>query len=91
MKAEDKPSTSPFDPADFLENGDAILGYLTDALASGDPAFIDDALDVSVRAARRLGPISATNLLPSDYEAFFAGLGAGAELETNLSRLQQFD
>ncbi len=54
MKAEDKPSTSPFDPADFLENGDAILGYLTDALASGDPAFIDDALDVSVSAAKRL-------------------------------------
>ena len=86
MKAEDKPSTSPFDPADFLENGDAILGYLTDALASGDPAFIDDALDVSVRAARRLGPISATNLLPSDYEAFFAGLGAGAELGEELQR-----
>lgn len=84
MTAEDKPPTSSFDPADFLENGDAILGYLTDALASGDPAFIDDALDVSVRAARRLGPISATNLLPSDYEAFFAGLGAGAELGEEL-------
>lgn len=84
MKAEDKPSTSPFDPADFLENGDAILGYLTDALASGDPAFIDDALDVSVRAARRLGPISATNLRPYDYEAFFAGLDAGAELGEGL-------
>ena len=80
MKAEDKPSTSPFDPADFLENGDAILGYLTDALASGDPTFIDDALDVSVSAAKRLATISATNLLPSDYEAFFARLGAGAEL-----------
>ena len=80
MTAEDKPPTSSFDPADFLENGDAILGYLTDALASGDPAFIDDALDVSVSAAKRLATISATNLLPSDYEAFFARLGAGAEL-----------
>ena len=84
MKAEDKPSTSPFDPVDFLENGDAILGYLTDALACGDPAFIDDALDVTVRAAKRLGTISATNLPPSDYEAFFAGLGAGAELGEQL-------
>ena len=84
MKAEDKPSTSPFDPADLLENGDAILGYLTDALACGDPAFIDDALDVTVRAAKRLGTISATNLPPSDYEAFFAGLGAGAELGEQL-------
>ncbi|MCB1360283.1 MAG: hypothetical protein KDJ96_03915 [Rhodobacteraceae bacterium] len=84
MTAEDKPPTSSFDPADFLENGDAILGYLTDALASGDPAFIDDALDVSVRAAKRLGTIAATNLPPSDYEAFFAGLGAGAELSEEL-------
>ncbi|SFK77628.1 YgiT-type zinc finger protein [Shimia haliotis] len=84
MKAEDKPSTSPFDPADFLENGDAILGYLTDALACGDPAFIDDALDVTVRAAKRLGTTSAKNLLPSDCEAFFAGLGAGAELGEEL-------
>jgi YgiT-type zinc finger domain-containing protein len=84
MKAEDKPPTSPFDPADFLENGDAILGYLTDALASGDPAFVEDALDVSVRAAKRLGTISATNLHPSDYEIFFAGLGAGVELGEEL-------
>lgn len=84
MTAEDKPPTSSFDPADFLENGDAILGYLTDALVNGDPAFIDDALDVSVRAAKRLGTIAATNLPPSDYEAFFAGLGAGAELSEEL-------
>ena len=84
MTAEDEPPTSSFDPADFLENGDAILGYLTDALASGAPAFIDDALDVSVRAAKRLGPISATNLPSCDYEAFFAGLGAGAELGEEL-------
>lgn len=73
MKAEDKPSTSPFDPADSLENGDAILGYLTDALASGDPAFIDDALDLSVRAAKRLGPISATNLRPMIMKPFLLG------------------
>lgn len=60
MKAEDKPSTSPFDPADLLENGDMILGYLTNALASDDPAFIDDALDVALRAAKRLEAAEAT-------------------------------
>ena len=32
MKAEDKPSTSPFDPADFLDNGAAILEYSIDAI-----------------------------------------------------------
>ncbi len=84
MKAEDKPSTSPFDPADFLENGDAILGYLSDALASRDPAFIDDAFDVAHRAAKRLGKITATNLRPIDYETFFAALGADAELGDEL-------
>lgn len=84
MKAEDKPSTSPFDPADFLENGDAILGYLTDALASRHPAFIDDAFDVAHRAAKRLGTITATNLRSFDYETFFAALGADAELGDEL-------
>lgn len=60
MKAEKKPSTSPFDPADLLENGDMIVGYLTDALASDDPAFIDDALDVALRAAKWLEAAEAT-------------------------------
>ncbi|MDP7150284.1 MAG: YgiT-type zinc finger protein [Paracoccaceae bacterium] len=84
MKAKDKPSTSPFDPADFLENGDAILGYLSDALASRDPALINDAFDVAHRAAKRLGTVTATNLRPFDYETFFAALGADAELGDEL-------
>lgn len=84
MNAEDKPSTSPFDPADYLENGDAILGYLSDALARRDPAFIDDAFDVAHRAAKRLGTVTATNLRPFDYETFFAALGADAELGDEL-------
>ena len=84
MKAEDKPSTSPFDPADLLENGDMILRYLRDALASRDPAFIDDAFDVAQRAAKRLSTITATNLRSFDYETFFAALGADAELGDEL-------
>jgi YgiT-type zinc finger domain-containing protein len=84
MKAEDEPSTSPFDPADFLENGDMILGYLSDALASRDPAFIDDAFDVAHRAAKRLGTVTATNLRPFGYETFFAALVADAELGDEL-------
>jgi YgiT-type zinc finger domain-containing protein len=84
MKAGDKLPTTPFDAADFLENGDMILGYLTDALASRDPAFIDDALDVAQRAAKRLSAITVTNLRSSDYETFFAALGASAELSEEL-------
>ena len=39
-----------FDPAHYLDNKDAIAGYLTDALETGDNAFITDALGVVARA-----------------------------------------
>lgn len=42
--------TTPFDPAEYLDNDEAVAVYLTDALESGDPAFIADALGVVARA-----------------------------------------
>ena len=42
--------TRPFDPAKYLENDEAIADYLTDALETGDPAFVSDALGVVARA-----------------------------------------
>lgn len=39
-----------FDPAQYLDNPEAIAGYLTDALETGDSAFITDALGVVARA-----------------------------------------
>jgi probable addiction module antidote protein len=42
--------TRPFDPARYLNNGKAIAAYMTDALETGDPAFIADALGVVARA-----------------------------------------
>nr|WP_220180855.1 addiction module antidote protein [Paracoccus versutus] len=42
--------TTAFDPAEYLDNDEAIAGYLSDALATGDGAFIADALGVVARA-----------------------------------------
>jgi probable addiction module antidote protein len=42
--------TKPFDPAAYLDNPDSIAAYMTDALETGDPAFVADALGVIARA-----------------------------------------
>jgi probable addiction module antidote protein len=42
--------TRPFDPAKYLDNDEAIADYLTDALETGDPAFVSDAFGVVARA-----------------------------------------
>ena len=54
-------TTQPFDPAKYLEDDEAIAAYMSDALESGDPSFIADALGVVARAsgmseiARKIG------------------------------------
>ncbi len=42
--------TKPFDPADYLDNDETIAAYMTEALETGDPAFVSDALGVVARA-----------------------------------------
>jgi probable addiction module antidote protein len=42
--------TKPFDPAEYLDSPDAIATYMTEALETGDPAFVADALGVIARA-----------------------------------------
>jgi probable addiction module antidote protein len=44
--------TRTFDPADYLDNDEAIAEYLTAALETDDPALIADALGVAARARR---------------------------------------
>lgn len=44
------PKTKLFDPAEYLDDSESIAAYLSDALESGDPAFIADALGVVARA-----------------------------------------
>jgi len=45
-----KATTKPFDPAEYLDDSDSIAAYMTEALESGDPAFVADALGVVARA-----------------------------------------
>jgi probable addiction module antidote protein len=42
--------TRPFDPAVYLETDEALAAYLTEALETGDAAFIADALGIAARA-----------------------------------------
>lgn len=42
--------TRPFDPAEYLDDPESVAAYMTDALESGDPAFVADALGVIARA-----------------------------------------
>jgi probable addiction module antidote protein len=45
-----KTMTRPFDPAVYLETDKALAAYLTEALETGDAAFIADALGIAARA-----------------------------------------
>ncbi len=42
--------TKPFDPAEYLDDMDAIPAYLGEALGIEDPAFVVDALGLVARA-----------------------------------------
>lgn len=42
--------TKPFDPAEYLDDSESIAVYMSEALESGDPAFVADALGVVARA-----------------------------------------
>jgi probable addiction module antidote protein len=50
-----------FDPTEYLDSDEAVAAYVTEALETGDPAFVADALGVVARArgmseiARRAG------------------------------------
>ena len=42
--------TQPFDPAAYLDDAESLAAYMSEALATEDPAFIADALGVVARA-----------------------------------------
>jgi hypothetical protein len=50
MPTKAKIKTRSFDPADYIDNEEAAAAYIEEALDSGDPAFIADALGVVARA-----------------------------------------
>lgn len=45
-----KIATTPFDSSEILDSPEAIAAYLSDAMASGDAAEFQDALNVVARA-----------------------------------------
>jgi probable addiction module antidote protein len=47
--------TRPYDSAEFLDTDHLRALYLTEALSTGDPAFIADAIDTIARARRLHG------------------------------------
>ncbi|OOE50012.1 addiction module antidote protein [Salinivibrio kushneri] len=55
-------TTTPFDPAAFLDNQEALQAYLDEAMQTGDPAFIADALGVIARAKGMAGIAKQTGL-----------------------------
>ena len=42
--------TRSFDAAEYLDSSEGIAAYITEAIESGDPAFVADAFGVIARA-----------------------------------------
>lgn len=51
--AKRKMKTTPFDPADYIDNEEAAGFFLAEAQATGDERFIEDAKAVVERARKR--------------------------------------
>jgi probable addiction module antidote protein len=54
--------TKPFDPAEYLDDQEALAAYLTEAFETGDPAFIADSLGVVARAVGMANIAKTTGL-----------------------------
>jgi probable addiction module antidote protein len=54
--------TTPFNPDEYLDNKEALAAYLSEALETGDPAFIADTLGVIAKAVGMTNIAKATGL-----------------------------
>lgn len=70
--------TKPFDPAEYLDNDEAIAIYMTDALETGDPSFVADALGVVARAR---GMSEVARLAGVSRESLYRALSADGNPE----------
>lgn len=70
--------TKPFDPAEYLDTSEGIAAYMTDALESGDPAFVSDALGVVARAR---GMTEVAREAGVSRESLYRALSAGGNPE----------
>lgn len=73
--------TKPFDPAEYLTNETAVATYLSEAMETGDPAFIADALGV---VARTRGMTQVARKAGLARESLYRALGKSGnpELDT---------
>ncbi len=80
-------NTRSFDPAAYLDSDEGIAAYLSDALETGDPAFIADALGVVARARGMAQIAQETGL---SRESLYRSLSAtgNPELATVLRVMQ---
>lgn len=54
--------TTPFDPADFINDDEDAIVFLNDALESGDPKVVASALGVIARARGATGVARAADV-----------------------------
>lgn len=62
-----------FDPAAYLDTREGVLAYLEEALGSGDPGFVADALGV---VARALGMTRVAQEAGLSRESLYPTLGS---------------
>ena len=72
------PKTTKFDAADYLKTPERIATYLTEALKTGDSAFICTALDTVARAKGMSRVAKATGL---GRESLYKSLGGTTKPE----------
>lgn len=70
--------TRPFDPAEYLDSPEAIAAYIDDAMATGDLAFIADAIGVVARAGNVSALARDTGL---SRQAVYTSLSKGGNPE----------
>lgn len=70
-----KTITHPFDPAEFLDNEEAVAVYLSEALAAGDTAHFQEAVQTAARA-RGMAQIAEASGL--GRESLYKALRPGA-------------
>jgi probable addiction module antidote protein len=70
--------TRPFDPAEYLDDDNAIAAYMSEALETGDVSFIADALGVVARAKGMSQIAAETNL---SRESLYRALSSGGNPE----------
>lgn len=70
--------TKRFDPAEYLDSAEAITVYMSEALETGDPSFVADALGVVARA-RGMSEIARTTGL--SRESLYRALSADGNPE----------